>query len=151
MYWNSWSAMCVCVCTCGIQRKSQQRMIEPLLARYIASPEAGVYHFPLSVSTCAVLLCLTLLASFFLPSRLSLKHIQYMVIPGQLCRNMSYAMGDFILSYINLLFAAKGVLVHCHCAGRVSANTCTCTRGSSFFLGKVTALGVLCCFALLFV
>ena len=24
------------------------------------------------------------------------------------------------------------------------------TRGSSFFLGKVTALGVLCCFALLF-
>ena len=25
------------------------------------------------------------------------------------------------------------------------------TRGSSFFLGKVTALGVLCCFALLFV
>ena len=24
-------------------------------------------------------------------------------------------------------------------------------RGSSFFLGKVTALGVLCCFALLFV
>ena len=27
--------------------------------------------------------------------------------------------------------------------------TCTCpTRGSSFFLGKVTALGVLCCFAL---
>ena len=29
--------------------------------------------------------------------------------------------------------------------------TCTCTRGSSFFLGKITALGVLCCFALLFV
>ena len=27
----------------------------------------------------------------------------------------------------------------------------TCTCGSSFFLGKVTALGVLCCFALLFV
>ena len=28
--------------------------------------------------------------------------------------------------------------------------TCTCRvpRGSSFFLGKVTALGVLCCFAL---
>ena len=27
--------------------------------------------------------------------------------------------------------------------------TCTCpTRGSSFFLGKVTTLGVLCCFAL---
>ena len=25
------------------------------------------------------------------------------------------------------------------------------TRGSSFFFGKVTALGVLCCFALLFV
>ena len=25
------------------------------------------------------------------------------------------------------------------------------TRGSSFLLGKVTALGVLCCFALLFV
>ena len=25
------------------------------------------------------------------------------------------------------------------------------TRGSSFFLGKMTALGVLCCFALLFV
>ena len=29
---------------------------------------------------------------------------------------------------------------------------CTCpTRGSSFLLGKVTSLGVLCCFALLFV
>ena len=27
--------------------------------------------------------------------------------------------------------------------------SCTCpTRGSSFFLGNVTALGVLCCFAL---
>ena len=25
------------------------------------------------------------------------------------------------------------------------------TRGSSFFFGKVTALGVLCCFAMLFV
>ena len=29
--------------------------------------------------------------------------------------------------------------------------TCPCTRGSSFFLGKVIALGVLCYFALLFV
>ena len=28
------------------------------------------------------------------------------------------------------------------------ASRSTCTRGSSFFLGKVTALGVLCCFAL---
>ena len=27
----------------------------------------------------------------------------------------------------------------------------TCTCGSSFFLGKVTDVGVLCCFALLFV
>ena len=29
-------------------------------------------------------------------------------------------------------------------------STCTCspTRGSSFFLGKVAALGVVCCFAL---
>ena len=27
----------------------------------------------------------------------------------------------------------------------------TCHRGSSFFLGKMTASGVLCCFALLFV
>ena len=33
----------------------------------------------------------------------------------------------------------------------VSTIATYCTRGSPFFLGKVTALGVLCCFALLFV
>ena len=38
-------------------------------------------------------------------------------------------------------------VVHVHVHVHVSSPT----RGSSFFLGKVTALGVLCCFALLFV
>ena len=43
-----------------------------------------------------------------------------------------------------------------HSCIHIHTCTCTCvcvvgsspTRGSSFFLGKVTALGVLCCFAL---
>ena len=47
-------------------------------------------------------------------------------------------MGDFIFSYIKayLLFTAMGVVVHIM---------------YMFLLGKVTVLGVLCCFALLFV
>ena len=49
------------------------------------------------------------------------------------------------------------MLIYFIMPSRLQVHTCIMhvgsspTRGSSFFLGKVTSMGVLCCFALLFV
>ena len=86
---------------------------------------------------CAVLLCLVclnLLASFFLPS---LKHIyMYMYMYMHAVMFCTCTVCTFILCYMQY--------------------TCTCTSTCSFYLDvyvhvhvhTVTALGVLCCFAL---
>ena len=81
---------------------------------------------------------------------------------------MSHTIGDRY-NYRFKVVMNNDIHVHvfAHMCNIVHTCTCTCmymylsrvqsvvgsspTRGSSFFLGKVTALGVLCCFALLFV
>ena len=43
--------VCVCVCVCVCVEEEQESAKNELL---LASPEAGVDHFPLSISTCTV-------------------------------------------------------------------------------------------------
>ena len=94
-----------------------------------SSPTRGSSFFlgkvtALGVLCCfALFVCLILLASFFLPSHLSFKNM--------------YILG--------LVFGVIGGFITPAFSSVVGSSP---TRGSSFFLGKVTALGVLCCFAL---
>ena len=71
----------------------------------------------------ALFVCLTLLASFFLPSHLSFKNM--------------YILG--------LVF---GVIGRALCLQYRVSWVRVPPEAAHFFLGKVTALGVLCCFAL---
>ena len=76
--------------------------------------------------------CLTLLASFFLPSHLSLKHVHHSLSLAGQTLTLS---GSGPQRYHSLLYSV-----------------CECLHAYMYrqliFLGKVTALGVLCCFAL---
>ena len=92
-----------------------------------------------SVHGCAVLLCLVCLfdlACFFLSSFSSLIKNMYTYSTHQL----QGIYDTFMYMY--------AIPLHLMGTMYVLIVQCTCTQGSSFFLGKVTALGVLCCFAL---
>ena len=76
----------------------------------------------------ALFVCLTLLASFFLPSHLSLKHVHvYSPSPSYICLFVRDMVGWVILPFFSFLFLQASVLCTC-------SSMCTVNRQMSSLL-----------------
>ena len=115
----------------------------------------------------ALFVCLTLLASFFLPSHLSFKnmylHVYCMCIPltrGILLATVCSKQWNCLLRTPCINPAPSREARGCLPRKKSSSTDCCTLHGEKMLItedrihahvDKVTALGVLCCFALLFV